>query len=402
MSRILVTGGHDVLNVDALTYAGLPANVAEVADAPNYAFLEADIRDGGEMATAIAGFMPDAIIHLAAESHVDRSIDDPMDFLSTNVLGTASLLRAAETWLAGRDAAERDAFRLLHISTDEVYGALGADGVFTEDSPIAPNSPYAASKASSDLLARAWLRTWNLPVIVCRSSNNYGPRQFPEKLIPRTIISALHGRDIEVYAQGENVRDWVYVDDNVDALVTVLERGEIGGVYNIGADTARRCSPELGRNIGRDRVARGQEIGEFENVSFIRRRRAAGKPLGEDRPRTRVYEPDRRAAFEQRPRRGDPGRPGTDHDDGRFRRHRHRNGLPAKRSSRSAVMPAAARSLSAAPRRRLDSSDRCAGCRSRSSGSRRTRSRQRRANPQASRPRGRPSGASPSARSAFR
>jgi dTDP-glucose 4,6-dehydratase len=238
--RRLVGDGHDVLNVDALTYAGLPQNVADVAGASNYSFLEADIRDGAAVAQALEAFGPDAVMHLAAESHVDRSIDDPMDFLSTNVLGTAAVLRAVEQWLPAQPVGRRDAFRLLHISTDEVYGALGADGAFTEDSPVEPNSPYAASKAASDLMARAWARTWKLPVIVCRSSNNYGPRQFPEKLIPRTIISALHGRPIEVYARGENVRDWIHVEDNVDALLRVLERGALGSVYNIGAGNERR------------------------------------------------------------------------------------------------------------------------------------------------------------------
>lgn len=238
--RRLVADGHDVLNIDALTYSGVIANVAPVADAANYAFLEADIRDGAAMAAAFGDFQPDAILHLAAESHVDRSIDDPMDFLSTNVLGTASMLRAAEGWLAGRSDDIRDRFRFLHISTDEVYGALGAEGLFSENSPIAPNSPYAASKASSDLLARAWMHTWKLPVVVCRSSNNYGPRQFPEKLIPRTIVSALQGRPVEVYARGENVRDWIHVDDNVAALVAILERGVPGATYNIGAGNERR------------------------------------------------------------------------------------------------------------------------------------------------------------------
>ena len=256
MSRILVTGGcgfigsalvrrliadgHDVLNIDALTYAGVPANVAAVADAPSYRFLQADIRDGAAMASAVSDFAPDAIMHLAAESHVDRSIDDPLDFLTTNIIGTVSMLRAAESWLSGAGETRRSAFRFLHISTDEVYGALADSGSFTEDSPIEPNSPYAASKAASDLMARAWRETWKLPVIVCRSSNNYGPHQFPEKLIPRTILSALHGKPVEVYAKGENVRDWVYVDDNVDALVTVLQKGAPGDTYNIGADNERR------------------------------------------------------------------------------------------------------------------------------------------------------------------
>ena len=238
--RRLVGDGVEVLNVDALTYAGVPANVASVAGAPNYSFLHADIRDGAAMARAIASFEPDAIMHLAAESHVDRSIDDPLDFLSTNVIGTAAMLRAATDWVRGRGDAARDAFRFVHISTDEVYGALGAEGHFTEDSPVEPNSPYAASKASSDLMARAWMKTWHLPVVICRSSNNYGPHQFPEKLIPRTLISGLEGKPIEVYARGENVRDWVYVGDNVDALVTVLVRGEPGRTYNIGADNERR------------------------------------------------------------------------------------------------------------------------------------------------------------------
>ncbi len=256
MSRVLVTGGYGfigsalvrrlvadgngVLNVDAETYAGLSANVADCEGAANYRFEHADIRDGSEIARLMADFAPDAVMHLAAETHVDRSIDDPMDFLSTNVLGTASLLRATEGWLVGQGDGVRDKFRFLQISTDEVYGALGPTGSFSETTPLVPNSPYAASKAAGDHLARAWLHTWKLPVMVCRSSNNFGPCQFPEKLIPRTIISALEGRDIEVYAKGENVRDWIYVDDNVDALLAVLDKGTPGETYNIGAGCERR------------------------------------------------------------------------------------------------------------------------------------------------------------------
>ena len=268
--RRLVGDGAAVLNVDALTYAGVAANIASVADAPNYRFLHGDIRDGAVMAKAFAEFAPDAVMHLAAESHVDRSIDDPLDFLSTNVVGTASLLRAAADWVGRQGDAARDAFRFVHISTDEVYGALGRDGRFTEESPVEPNSPYAASKASSDLLARAWMKTWRLPVIVCRSSNNYGPHQFPEKLIPRTLICGLEGRPIEVYARGENVRDWVFVDDNVDALLTVLARGGPGRIYNIGAGNERR-NIDVVRDICAllDELAPGPHGSAADLITFV-------------------------------------------------------------------------------------------------------------------------------------
>ena len=253
-SRILVTGGcgfigsalvrHlvgtgklSVFNVDKLSYAGDLANVAEVAENPLYDFQCVDICDGRALSEIFATFNPDAVVHLAAESHVDRSIDRPNDFIVTNVVGTYTVLEAARRYWQRLDSERRERFRLLHVSTDEVYGSLPLDGgYFDETSPYAPNSPYAASKAAADHLARAWSRTYGLPVIISNCSNNYGPYQFPEKLIPTAIIAALENRPIPVYGTGANIRHWLYVDDHVRALLRILERGSIGQTYAVGGN----------------------------------------------------------------------------------------------------------------------------------------------------------------------
>lgn len=236
--RLAVARGHRVVNVDALTYAACLENVASVADSPLYTFEHADIRDAEAMARIFAAHQPTAVMHLAAESHVDRSIDGPGAFIETNVNGTYTLLQAARAqWEAqGRP----DDFRFHHISTDEVFGTLGETGQFTEDTPYAPNSPYSASKAASDHLVRAWHETYGLPVVLTNCSNNYGPYHFPEKLIPVVILNALAGKPIPVYGQGLNVRDWLYVEDHADALLTVLFRGETGRSYNIGGENEAR------------------------------------------------------------------------------------------------------------------------------------------------------------------
>ena len=236
--RRAIADGHRIVNVDCLTYAACLANVESVAGSPNYAFEQADIRDAAAMARIFAAHAPDAVMHLAAESHVDRSIDGPGAFIDTNVRGTYVLLEAARShWLGqGRPAG----FRFHHISTDEVYGSLGATGQFTEDTPYAPNSPYSASKAASDHLVRAWGETYGLPYVLTNCSNNYGPFHFPEKLIPVVILKALAGAPIPVYGRGENVRDWLYVEDHADALLTVLARGANHRSYNIGGENEAR------------------------------------------------------------------------------------------------------------------------------------------------------------------
>ena len=232
--RRAVRAGHEVVNVDALTYAACLDNVAEVAKSPNYTFIEADIRDRGAMDTLLAEHHPDAIMHLAAESHVDRSIDGPGTFIETNITGTYTLLEAARAhWVARRRPAQ---FRFHHISTDEVFGSLGATGQFTEETPYDPRSPYSASKAASDHLVRAWHETYGLPVVLTNCSNNYGPFHFPEKLIPVVILNALAGKPIPVYGAGENVRDWLYVEDHAEALLLVVQKGELGRSYNIGGE----------------------------------------------------------------------------------------------------------------------------------------------------------------------
>ena len=250
--KILVTGGagfigsalvrhlisgtrHCVVNLDKLTYAGNLDSVAECDGSSRYVFEQADICDRSAMDRVFDAHKPDAVMHLAAESHVDRSIDGPGDFVHTNLVGTYTLLEAARMYLAGLDGASREAFRFLHVSTDEVYGDLhGKDDLFREDTSYAPSSPYAASKAGSDHLARAWGRTFKLPVLVTNCSNNYGPCQFPEKLIPHMILNALQGKPLPIYGDGKQIRDWLYVDDHARGLLTVLETGELGETYNIG------------------------------------------------------------------------------------------------------------------------------------------------------------------------
>ena len=236
--RQAVREGHEVVNLDALTYAACLDNVAGVAEAPNYAFVKADIRDRAALDRVFAEHRPDAVMHLAAESHVDRSIDGPGTFIETNITGTYTLLEAARAWWV--QAGRPGGFRFHHISTDEVFGSLGEEGTFTEDTPYDPRSPYSASKAASDHLVRAWHETYALPVVLTNCSNNYGPYHFPEKLIPVVILNALAGREIPVYGQGLNVRDWLYVEDHADALLTVLAKGAVGRSYNIGGENEAR------------------------------------------------------------------------------------------------------------------------------------------------------------------
>jgi dTDP-glucose 4,6-dehydratase len=237
---LVLERGYDVLTIDALTYAGNLASLKAVEGRANHRFLHADIRDGAAMTRAVADFAPDRIMHLAAESHVDRSITGAGEFITTNVVGTFTLLEAARSYWNGLNAAGKAAFRFLHVSTDEVYGSLGETGLFEETTPYDPSSPYSASKAASDHLAKAWERTYGLPVVVSNCSNNYGPYHFPEKLIPLTILNALEGRELPVYGAGENIRDWLYVEDHARALDLIIERGRVGETYNVGGRNERR------------------------------------------------------------------------------------------------------------------------------------------------------------------
>jgi dTDP-glucose 4,6-dehydratase len=238
--HLVLDKGYEVLNIDALTYAGNLESLRLVADNPNYRFLHANICDREAMEQAIGDFRPHRIMHLAAESHVDRSITGAAEFIHTNVLGTFTLLEAARGYWSPLQGAEKDSFRFLHVSTDEVYGSLGDEGLFEETTPYDPSSPYSASKASSDHLAKAWYRTYGLPVVISNCSNNYGPFHFPEKLIPLTILNALSSQRLLVYGKGENVRDWLYVEDHAKALDTIIERGRVGETYNVGGRNERR------------------------------------------------------------------------------------------------------------------------------------------------------------------
>ena len=255
--RIFVTGGagfigsalvrhlientdHTVLNFDKLTYAGTLSTVERVADSDRYSFVQGDICDADAVREAIAGFKPDVITHLAAESHVDRSIDGPGAFIQTNVVGTYTMLAEARAYWLSLDEDARKAFRFHHISTDEVYGTLGDTGLFTEDTPYDPRSPYSASKAGSDHLVSAWGHTFGLPVLITNCSNNYGPYHFPEKLIPLMIAKALDGEKLPIYGKGDQVRDWLYVEDHVRALQAVFERGQVGRTYNVGGHNERQ------------------------------------------------------------------------------------------------------------------------------------------------------------------
>jgi dTDP-glucose 4,6-dehydratase len=249
--RVLVTGGagfigsavirrlvsstpHEVVNVDKLTYAASLDSLKAVMPSNRYTFVREDIADPGAMRAVFETNRPDAVMHLAAESHVDRSIDGPADFIRTNVVGTATLLEAARAHAGRLTGDQKAGFRFHHVSTDEVFGSLGATGAFTETTPYAPNSPYSASKAGSDMLVRAWRHTYGLNVVTSNCSNNYGPYQFPEKLVPVVTLAALEGRPIPVYGTGENVRDWLYVEDHATALLRILEAGKPGETYNVG------------------------------------------------------------------------------------------------------------------------------------------------------------------------
>lgn len=255
--RILVTGGagfigsavcrylvgdlgHQVLNVDKLTYAGNRESLRPIANNPHYAFSQQDIVDAPALRVLFDEFRPEGVMHLAAESHVDRSITGARAFVDTNIIGTFAMLEAARDYWQRLPAAEREAFRFLHVSTDEVYGSLGPDGLFEETTPYDPSSPYSASKAAADHLASAWHRTYGLPVVISNCSNNYGPFHFPEKLIPLVILNALHGKPLPVYGTGANIRDWLYVEDHARALHLVLTRGRPGEKYNIGGRNERR------------------------------------------------------------------------------------------------------------------------------------------------------------------
>lgn len=256
MKKVLVTGGAgfigsavcrylvaekkiQVLNVDKLTYAGVPASLKEIEDSSLYHFEQVDICNRRKIAELFEDFQPDAVMHLAAESHVDRSIDGPSAFIETNVVGSYTMLECAREYWAGLPSNRKDSFRFHHISTDEVYGSLGKEGLFKETTPYDPRSPYSASKASSDHLVKAWHHTYGLPTVITNCSNNYGPYHFPEKLIPLVILNAFDGKELPIYGKGDNIRDWLYVEDHARALVTVVERGRLGETYNVGGRNER-------------------------------------------------------------------------------------------------------------------------------------------------------------------
>ena len=265
--HLIETSAHEVCVVDKLTYAGNLDNLASVAGNPRYQFKQADICDAGAMRQICESFRPDTIMHLAAESHVDRSIDGPGAFIETNVMGTYVLLQSARDYWQNLGLTEQARFRFHHVSTDEVFGSLGPDGLFQETSPYLPNSPYSASKAASDHLARAWHHTYGMPAVVSNCSNNYGPYHFPEKLIPLAILNALEGKPIPVYGDGGNVRDWLYVEDHARALVQVALRGEPGESYNVGGG-CEATNLEVVRRICRlmDEMAPDKARGSHERL----------------------------------------------------------------------------------------------------------------------------------------
>tara|TARA_R110002096_G_scaffold432801_1_gene650231 strand:- start:6914 stop:7963 length:1050 start_codon:yes stop_codon:yes gene_type:complete len=239
--RFLITNTeHEVINIDKLTYAGHLESLESIAESDRYSFEQVDICDGKEVEKIFEKYNPNAIMHLAAESHVDRSIDGSAEFIKTNIVGTHVLLESAKKYWLGLDKESAESFRFLHVSTDEVYGSLGDNDLFTEETAYDPRSPYSSSKASSDHLARAWYHTYGLPVLITNCSNNYGPFQFPEKLIPVVILKALQGENIPVYGKGDNVRDWLFVDDHARALWRVIEQGELGETYNIGGHNEKK------------------------------------------------------------------------------------------------------------------------------------------------------------------
>ncbi|QRM35594.1 dTDP-glucose 4,6-dehydratase [Microvirga sp. VF16] len=289
--RILVTGGagfigsavarhlineteHQVLVLDKLTYAGNLDSLQPVANNPRYSFVQADILDAPKMREVFASFRPDIVMHLAAESHVDRSIDGPGEFIQTNVVGTYTLLQAALAHWQSLSGAEKEAFRFHHISTDEVFGSLGAEGYFTEATAYDPRSPYSASKAASDHLVRAWHHTFGLPTVVSNCSNNYGPYHFPEKLIPLIILNALEGKSLPVYGDGSNVRDWLYVEDHARALALIALEGEVGESYNVGGHN-EKTNLEVVQAICTilDEITPDERIGPRRNlITFVRDR----------------------------------------------------------------------------------------------------------------------------------
>ena len=284
--RQAVKRGMAVVNLDKLTYAGCLGNVAEVSDNPLYAFEHADICDRLAVERILKTHQPDLVMHLAAESHVDRSIDGPAAFIQTNITGTYTLLEAARAyWTAKGKPAQ---FRFHHVSTDEVFGSLGPSGKFTEDTPYDPRSPYSASKASSDHLVRAWHETFGLPVVLTNCSNNYGPYHFPEKLIPVVIIKALSGAPIPIYGKGDNTRDWLYVEDHADALLAVIQRGKLGRSYNIGGEN-EATNLELVRKICEilDRKRPGNKP-YADQISFVKDRPGHDQRYAIDPTRVRL------------------------------------------------------------------------------------------------------------------
>jgi dTDP-glucose 4,6-dehydratase len=284
--RVIVTGGagfigsavtrylvleknYEVLNIDKLTYAGTETSLKAVENHSGYRFLKADICDRGAIAEAIATFRPERIMHLAAESHVDRSITGAKDFVDTNVIGTFNMLECARHYWMPLKSPQKENFRFLQVSTDEVYGSLGEKGLFTEETPYDPSSPYSASKAASDHLAKAWARTYGLPVVVSNCSNNYGPYHFPEKLIPLMILNAMEGKPLPVYGNGENIRDWLYVEDHARALDLIAERGRIGETYNVGGRNEKRNIDVVTGICEIMDVLRPQEISHSRLITYV-------------------------------------------------------------------------------------------------------------------------------------